>query len=391
MIGAGLNTRVGPDLPHRRGRARDPGRDRGLRSQGRAHRVQRRPHARRSPTPASRNEPPGRPAHRRGARVHGQERCSRRPMPRPSTSSIAPSAICASSAPTIVDPGAGGALFTACIRKYNPQLHNKLFTRQYPRAVSGGRQGQGAGRPPRRTTRHELRPRAGAGRAHVPRLRCGPGRRRRPLHDEHVSARARRRRASAATRIWSQKARFHHDPQFPDRKASARDRREGDRARHGRAHAATVRGPADGPAVHAGAGVSMRIVYPTSNLPPAKLGAPPEPSVNGRGGSWSFLGQQGFPAITVPAGFTTEVYDRVRDPGAPIVQPSGGGGGDANVSTEGNPHRRPDPGQTTRRRRHRRPAVLRAAAVPDRRGLRIRHPPSRAAAGFRAATPRAMN
>ena len=57
--------------------------------------------------------------------------------------------------------------------------------------------------------------------------------------------------------------------------------------------------------------------------------------MNGRGGSWSFLGQQGFPAITVPAGFTTVVYDRVRDPGAPIVQPSGGGGGDANVSTKG--------------------------------------------------------
>jgi hypothetical protein len=25
------------------------------------------------------------------------------------------------------------------------------------------------------------------------------------------------------------------------------------------------------------------------------------------------LGQQGFPAITVPAGFTNEVWDRVRD------------------------------------------------------------------------------
>ena len=50
-----------------------------------------------------------------------------------------------------------------------------------------------------------------------------------------------------------------------------------------------------------------------------------EPSVNGRGGSWSMLGQQGFPAITVPAGFTTEVYDRVRDPGAPIQAPRAAG------------------------------------------------------------------
>ena len=28
---------------------------------------------------------------------------------------------------------------------------------------------------------------------------------------------------------------------------------------------------------------------------------------------WSTIGQQGFPVITVPAGFTTEVWDRVRE------------------------------------------------------------------------------
>jgi hypothetical protein len=71
------------------------------------------------------------------------------------------------------------------------------------------------------------------------------------------------------------------------------------------------------------------IVYPTSNLPPAKLGAPAEPTVNGRGSVWSFLGQQGFPAITVPAGFTTAVYDRVRDPKAPPPPPGWARGGGA--------------------------------------------------------------
>ncbi len=36
--------------------------------------------------------------------------------------------------------------------------------------------------------------------------------------------------------------------------------------------------------------------------------------MNGRSPvGWSLLGQQGFPVITVPAGFTTEVWDRVRD------------------------------------------------------------------------------
>jgi Asp-tRNA(Asn)/Glu-tRNA(Gln) amidotransferase A subunit family amidase len=76
------------------------------------------------------------------------------------------------------------------------------------------------------------------------------------------------------------------------------------------------------------------LVYPTSNLPPTKLGAPQGPPINGRngGGVWSFLGAQGFPVITVPAGFTTEVYDLIRDPTAPQTpasawEGSGGGGG----------------------------------------------------------------
>jgi amidase len=73
------------------------------------------------------------------------------------------------------------------------------------------------------------------------------------------------------------------------------------------------------------------VVYPTGNIPPAKLNAPNEPTVNGRGTTWSFLGAQGFPTITVPAGFTTQVYDRVRDPNAPQPAPAarrGGPGGE---------------------------------------------------------------
>jgi Asp-tRNA(Asn)/Glu-tRNA(Gln) amidotransferase A subunit family amidase len=40
--------------------------------------------------------------------------------------------------------------------------------------------------------------------------------------------------------------------------------------------------------------------------------------VNGRNQAhWTVLGQNGFPAISVPAGFTTQVYDRVPDPSSP--------------------------------------------------------------------------
>jgi amidase len=61
------------------------------------------------------------------------------------------------------------------------------------------------------------------------------------------------------------------------------------------------------------------LTYPTGNVPTPILGAPYEPLLNGRNGgsSWNLLGQQGFPAITVPAGFTSEVFDRVRDSQAP--------------------------------------------------------------------------
>ena len=75
------------------------------------------------------------------------------------------------------------------------------------------------------------------------------------------------------------------------------------------------------------------LVYPTANLPPSKLGAATGPDVNARPGVWTFLGAQGFPVITVPAGFTTEVYDWIRDPNAPEIpasaftRPGGEGGG----------------------------------------------------------------
>ena len=63
------------------------------------------------------------------------------------------------------------------------------------------------------------------------------------------------------------------------------------------------------------------VVYATRNLPPGKLGSPYVPSVVGLEMVWTFLGQQGFPAITVPGGFTTRVYDRIRDPKAPPAPP----------------------------------------------------------------------
>jgi Asp-tRNA(Asn)/Glu-tRNA(Gln) amidotransferase A subunit family amidase len=109
------------------------------------------------------------------------------------------------------------------------------------------------------------------------------------------------------------KARFYEDPNFPDRKQG---RQAAERAT----------------ALDTSARLQTRsafqnlllqcmqeqrldaLVSPMSTVPPRKLTAPREPNANGRLPiGWSFIGQQGFPAITVPAGFTTEVWDRVPD------------------------------------------------------------------------------
>jgi len=60
------------------------------------------------------------------------------------------------------------------------------------------------------------------------------------------------------------------------------------------------------------------VTYPTGNIPPSIINAPTEPEVNGRAHqAWTLLGTMGFPAMSVPAGFTAVVYDRVADPSAP--------------------------------------------------------------------------
>jgi Asp-tRNA(Asn)/Glu-tRNA(Gln) amidotransferase A subunit family amidase len=60
------------------------------------------------------------------------------------------------------------------------------------------------------------------------------------------------------------------------------------------------------------------LTYPTTSVPPPRILAPQEPNINGRSPlSWAVFSSQGFPAMTVPAGFTTHVYDRELDPTKP--------------------------------------------------------------------------
>jgi Asp-tRNA(Asn)/Glu-tRNA(Gln) amidotransferase A subunit family amidase len=109
------------------------------------------------------------------------------------------------------------------------------------------------------------------------------------------------------------KARFYEDPNFPDRR-QARIRAE--RATEldtsirlqGRFAMQTM-------LLQCMAEQQLdALVSPMSTVPPRKLTSPREPTLNGRSAvGWSLIGQQGFPVITVPAGFTTTVRDRVAE------------------------------------------------------------------------------
>lgn len=219
---------------------------------------------------------------------------------------------------TIVDPGAAGALFDSCINRYAPELLNAAFAERYPRLFPVGADGEPAadhiatllemhadpGRVPDELSLRNL----GA-------FGPGPGA---PGEGKYMINRYLRERGDANIETNADlitEARFYEDPNFPDRR-QARENAEQARAldtssrTHNRfALRTTLLQCMEEQRLDV-------LVAPTASVPPRKLTAPREPTVNGRSAvGWSLLGQQGFPVMTVPAGFTTEVWDRVRDDG----------------------------------------------------------------------------
>lgn len=224
----------------------------------------------------------------------------------------------------IVDPGPSGALFQGCIKAYAPEAFNVLLARQLPEQFPV----DAAGNP---TSDHiatladmaidpSLVPDSLSIRTLGETGAVGEGQYRRAIYL--------RKRGDTAVKTQSQLA--------AATKAVADERFRGFfEARRGEARAAAA--PA-APVRQVDMSERMlqryafqhvvlacmadqnldALVYPTTNIPPQKIGAPEEPTVNDRGGyHWTVFGRQGFPGITVPAGFTTKVYDRVPDPASP--------------------------------------------------------------------------
>jgi len=216
---------------------------------------------------------------------------------------------------TMVDPGPEGALFDGCIARYAPELLNSAFTRQY-RDLFPDTGSAAAGRPQSDYLSTLLDLHAAPARvAQTLSLRSlntptveGEG--------KYMMNRYLRERGDANIKTSADlisKARFYEDPNFPDRK---------------QARQAAERATVLDTSVRLQTRFALQnlllqcmqeqrldaLVSPMSTVPPRKLTAPREPNANGRSPiGWSLIGQQGFPAITVPAGFTTEIRDRLRD------------------------------------------------------------------------------
>jgi len=248
---------------------------------------------------------------------------------------------------TVVDPGPHGELFTKYIRQLGPMLQNSVYAKLHPELFPVDAAGKPVGDyvgtfvdlaidPSKAVGHFTLRDlggaewgggggggapggrRGGGGGGGVdtgPAASVGEAR-----FENNLYLRERGDAAIKSGTDWYTNATFYDDPRFPNRKSSLES---GDKvmvldtaARLQRRFAVQMI------VLNAFADLKLdAVVYPTSNLPPTRLGEPTEPPVNGRGGIWSFLGQQGFPAMTVPAGFTTHVYDRVRDADAPPPEP----------------------------------------------------------------------
>ena len=221
---------------------------------------------------------------------------------------------------TIIDPGEGGALLQSCIDKYLPLYRNRVFIEQHPNVFPSDANGKpltdrvsqlvdmyfNPSLVPPGTTVRNIGAASNSGMT------------------KYMLLRYLRERGDANIKTVSDlitKSKFYRDirPEagFIDRKAALEEIN----------NAVTLDLATIFQDRFANQQVMLQcmaeqnldaLVSPAGNIPAYILGAPVEPTLNGRSNSvWGLLGQHGIPTLSVPAGFTTHVYDRIRDPAAP--------------------------------------------------------------------------
>jgi amidase len=221
---------------------------------------------------------------------------------------------------TIVDPGAGGALFQGCMDKYAPLYRNRFFTEEHPNLFPADASGKPSTDrivtlvdmffdPSRVPPGVTIRNISGASNAGM---------------SKYMVDRYLRERGDAnikSLRDLIDKSQFYRDirPEagFIDRKAALEETESSKTL--DMANVFQDRFAYQQVVLQCMAQDNLdAMVSPAGNIPAYILGAPIEPPLAGRTNSvWGLLGQHGFPTLSVPAGFTTQVYDRVRDSAAP--------------------------------------------------------------------------
>lgn len=221
---------------------------------------------------------------------------------------------------TIVDPGPGGALLQACVDRYFPVYRNRVFIERYPDRFPVDANGKASADHistlvdmyfdpslvPSGTTIRNVGPASNAGLT------------------KYMLARYLRERGDGNIRTIRDlidKSTYYRDIRpdagFIDRKAALEEMNSALTL-----DLATVfqdRFANQQVVLQCMAQENLdALVSPAGNLPAYILGGPIEPPLAGRTNSvWGLLGQHGIPTLSVPAGFTTRVFDRVRDASAP--------------------------------------------------------------------------
>ena len=220
---------------------------------------------------------------------------------------------------TTVDPGAGGALLQSCIDKYLPLYRNRVFIEQYPNLFPVDANGKpltdrvsqladmyfDPSRVPVGTTIRNIGAASNNGMT------------------KYMLTRYLKERGDAnikSLRDLIDKSKFYRDirPEagFIDRKAALEE--IAGSVTLDLANIFQDRFANQQIVLQCMAQQNLdALVSPSGNIPAYILGAPIEPPLEGRTNSvWGLLGQHGIPTLSVPAGFTTLVFDRVRDPAA---------------------------------------------------------------------------
>jgi len=213
---------------------------------------------------------------------------------------------------TVVDPGPEGALFQTCIARAAPELLSSAFARQYRQQFPVNASGQPEGDQIATLIEMHANPSRAPEGLTLRTLGGGFGE---PGEDKYMINRYLRERGDASIKTNADliaRGTFYADPNFPDRRAA---RQQAERAMvldtsarmHTRFALQTL-------LMNCMQEQKLdALVAPMSTVPPRKLLAPREPVSNGRNAiGWFMFGQQGFPVIDVPAGFTTAVWDRER-------------------------------------------------------------------------------